>query len=81
MKVTMKVTMKDFIENLADQFDDTEITEFNAETIYRDLDEWSSLTALAVLNMMEKKYNVTIKAEEMNKATTIQELFELLQSS
>jgi acyl carrier protein len=77
----MKVTMKDFIENLADQFDDTEITEFNAETIYRDLDEWSSLTALAVLNMMEKKYNVTIKAEEMNKATTIQELFELLQSS
>jgi len=72
--------MKEFIRNFANQFDDTDITEFESETKFRDLEEWSSLTALAILNMMGKKYNVTIKADEMKKANTIQELFNLLQS-
>ncbi len=72
--------MEQFIKYFANQFDDTDITEFKSETNFRDLEEWSSLTALAILNMMEKKYNVTIKADEMKKANTIQELFNLLQS-
>lgn len=71
--------MEDFIKNFANQFDDTEISEFKPETNFRDLEEWSSLTALAVLNMIEKKYNIIIKADEMKKANTIQELFDLLQ--
>jgi acyl carrier protein len=71
--------MEDFIKNFANQFDDTEISEFKPKTNFRDLDEWSSLTALAVLNMIEKKYNIIIKADEMKKANTIQELFDLLQ--
>lgn len=72
--------MKEFIKNFANQFDDTDISVFKAETNFRDLEEWSSLTALAVLNMMEKKYKATIKAEEMKTVNTIQELFDLLQS-
>jgi acyl carrier protein len=44
------------------------------------LDEWSSLTALAVLNMIEKKYDVKLKAEEMRTTNTIQQLFDLIQS-
>ncbi|MFA6738579.1 MAG: acyl carrier protein [Bacteroidales bacterium] len=71
--------MEKFIKNFANQFDDTEISEFKPETNFRDLEEWSSLTALAVLNMIEKKYNIIIKADEMKKANTIQELFDLLQ--
>lgn len=72
--------VQEFIKNFANQFDDTDISEFEPETKYRDLEEWSSLTSLAILNMMEKKYNVTIKADEMKKNNTIQELFNLLQS-
>lgn len=72
--------MEQFIKYLAYQFDDTDIKEFKSDTHFRDLEEWSSLTALAVLNMIEKKYNVTIKADEMKEAYTIQELFNLLQS-
>lgn len=72
--------MEEFIRNFANQFDDTDISEFESETKFRDLEEWSSLTALAILNMMGKKYNVTIKADEMKKANTIKELFILLQS-
>lgn len=70
--------MEEFIKNFANQFDDTELSEFNADTNFRDLEEWSSLTALAVMNMMEKKYNTPIKVDELNKMNTIGELFELI---
>lgn len=71
---------KDFISNFAAQFDDTDIAEFTMETRFRELEEWSSLNALAILNMISKKYNLVLKAEEMRTTNTIQELFDLVQS-
>lgn len=70
----------DFIHNFAAQFDDTEESVFTLETRFRELDEWSSLNALAILNMIEKKYSVLIKSDEMKKTNTIYELFDLIQT-
>lgn len=74
----MEIT--DFIKDFAAQFDDTDVSEFSQETRFRELDEWSSLNALAILNMLGKKYSVILKPEEMKTSNTIQELFDLLQS-
>ena len=38
--------LKDFIENFANQFDDTDASELTPDTEFKALDEWSSLTAL-----------------------------------
>ena len=51
--------MEEFIKNFANQFDETEMEEFTPQCVYRDLDEWSSLNGLAILNMIEK--TITIK--------------------
>lgn len=72
--------IKDFIKDFADQFDETEFDEFRPETVYRDLDEWSSLTGLAILNMIDKKYGVKITATEIKGTTTIENVFDLIQS-
>lgn len=72
--------MKEFIERFADQFDDTELTEFKPETIYRDLDEWSSLNGLAILNMIEKKYGVKLMPTELKSTNTIEDVYKLVQS-
>lgn len=70
----------EFIHNFASQFDDTEEAVFTFETRFRELDEWSSLNALAILNMIEKKYAVLLKADEMRNTNSIQELYDLVQS-
>ncbi|MGM9831301.1 MAG: phosphopantetheine-binding protein [Paludibacteraceae bacterium] len=70
--------MKTFIANFADQFDDTELSVFAEDTRFRDLDEWSSLVGLAVLNMIAKKYNVRLTPEELKSVNTIAELFNLV---
>ena len=72
--------LNNFIANVANQFDDTDISVFKSDINFRELDEWSSLNALAILNMISKKYGIHITPDEMRTANTIQELFELVQS-
>ncbi len=72
--------IKNFIQNFADQFEDTDASVFTAETKYRELDEWSSLIALSILAMIDEEYDIQLKGEEMRATNTIQELFDLVAS-
>ena len=53
---------------------------FSQKQSFRDLDEWSSLNGLAILNMIDKKYGVKVTASEVKGTNTIQELFDLVAS-
>ena len=70
--------INDFIANFADQFDDTDASEITAQTQFRDLEEWSSLTGLAVLNMIDRKYGVRLNFAEFKTANTVQELYDVV---
>lgn len=70
----------DFIAKFADQFDETVASVFTSETKFRELEEWSSLTALMVMAMVNEEYDVAITAEEMRTANTVQELFNIVNS-
>tara|TARA_B110000003_G_scaffold272376_1_gene308137 strand:+ start:576 stop:809 length:234 start_codon:yes stop_codon:yes gene_type:complete len=69
------MNLNEFIENFALQFDDTPIEDIKQDTIYKDIDEWSSLTALSVIAMIDQDYNVGIGAKEIIQAETVEELF------
>lgn len=72
--------IKDFIKNFAAQFDETDASEFKSETEFRKLDEWSSLSALSIIAMVDEEYDVRIKGDDIRSATTIGDLFSLVQS-
>lgn len=72
--------LKDFIENFAAQFEDTDASELKAETEYKELDEWSSLIALTVVSMVDEVYGVAIEYSDFREAKTIEELFNLVKS-
>lgn len=70
--------LQKFIENLAEQFDDTDITEIQPDTVYQELDEWSSLTAMSIIAMVKTQYGKTITGREIRKCQTVEELFNLV---
>ena len=72
--------LKDFIENFAAQFDDTDASEIKAETVFKELDEWSSLIALSVIAMADEEYEVTLKGEDIRTSNTVEDLFNLIKS-
>lgn len=72
--------LKDFIQNFSAQFDDTDASLFMSDTKFRDLEEWSSLTTLSIIAMVDEEYGVVIKADDLRKAETVGDLFEIIQS-
>ena len=72
--------LNDFILNFAEQFDDTDASEIKVETNFRELDEWSSLTALSVIAMAKTVYGKTISGAEIRTCNTVEELYNLVSS-
>lgn len=72
--------LKEFIENFANQFDDTDASEILAETEFKELDEWSSLIALSVIAMVDEEYEVTIKGDDIRNSKTVEDLFNIVKS-
>lgn len=72
--------IKDFIQNFAEQFDETDVNEFTPETVFHELEEYSSLTALSIIAMINEEYDVTLKGNDMSSAVTIEDLFNIVKS-
>lgn len=72
--------LKEFIANFAEQFDETDVNEFKPETVFHDLEEYSSLVALSIIAMINEEYDVTLKGDDMSAAVTIEDLFNTVKS-
>lgn len=70
--------LEKFIEEFADQFDETDASEIQADTKFRDLDEWSSLVGLGVIAFVKTSYGKTLTAGEMRACNTVEELYNLV---
>lgn len=70
--------IKEFIQNFADLFDDTDASVITTETKFRELDEWSSLIALSTMSMIDDEYDVQLTAEQMRNANTVQDLIDIV---
>lgn len=70
--------LKTFVENFADQFDDTEASVFTPATNFKDLEEWSSLMALSIIAMVDDEYDVVLKGDDIRNAATIEDLFNVV---
>lgn len=72
--------LNQFIENFAAQFDDTDASEIKAGTIFKELEEWSSLTALSIIAMVDEEYDARLKGDDIRNASTVEDLFEIVRS-
>lgn len=72
------MNLQEFIENFAAQFDETDASEFTADTKFKQLDEWSSLVALSIIAMVDDEYDVIIKGNDIISSDTIQDLYNVV---
>lgn len=72
--------LNNFIQNFAEQFDETDAAQFTASTEFKSLDEWSSLTALSIIAMVDEEYNITIKGDDIRNSNTIEDLYKAVSS-
>lgn len=66
-----------FIENFLLAVDFQEAVNLTPETQLQDLPEWDSLAALGVIVMFDMEYGKSITGDQLQKVSTIGELFVL----
>ena len=72
------MNLENFLENFALQFEETEIDVFQANTKFKELEEWSSLMALSIIAMVDDEYEISIKGDDINNSTTIEDLYNII---
>ena len=71
---------EEFVKNFANQFYDTDTSEFTIDTNFRDVEEWGSLTALTIIAMVDEIYNVKLTGDDIRKSNTIADIYNIVKS-
>ncbi len=74
------MTLDEFVKAFAAEFDETPEDQFKADTEFKALDEWSSLTALSIIAMVDEQMDKTITGADIRASKTIEDLFNLANS-
>ena len=71
-------TLDEFVVLFAEQFDETDASEIKADTAFHNLDEWSSLTGLSVIAMVDEEFDVALKGDDVKTAVTVEDLYKIV---
>ncbi len=77
--MAQELQLDTFIEKLEEQFEELEKGTLKADTEFRQLEEWTSMQALIIIASFDWEYGVTITADELKGATTVIDLFNIVQ--
>ena len=72
------MNITDFILKFSEQFDDTDASQFAADTKFKTLEEWSSFNALSIIAMVDEEYEIEFTGEDIRNSETIQDLFDIV---
>lgn len=72
--------IKEFIQNFADQFDETDLSVFTPSTEFKELEEWSSIISISVIAMVDEEYDVLLKGDDIIGSNTIEQLYNIVKN-
>ena len=68
-------SLDEFVALFAEQFEETDANEIKANTVFHDLDEWSSLVGLSVIAMVDEEFEVALKGDDVKTSVTVEDLY------
>lgn len=74
------IPIEEFIQLLENELEDLPKNTLKPETNYREIPNWSSMHALIIIAFADANFNVELNANDLRKAQTIQDLYEIIKS-
>lgn len=74
------MTLDEFVSAFAAEFEETPENQFKADTEFKTLEEWGSLTALSIISMVDEQMDKTITGADIRASKTIEDLYNLANS-
>lgn len=74
------MNLNEFVKAFAAEFENTPEDLFTPQTIFKQLDEWDSLTVLSIIALADEEFNARITSQDLRDCTTIEDIFNLISS-
>lgn len=74
------MNLEEFVARFAEEFDETSVDQFKADTVFKSLEEWGSLTALSIIAMVDEEFEKRITGADLRSVSTLEELYNLIQN-
>lgn len=74
------MTLDEFITRFAEEFDETPMEQFKADTVFKNVEEWGSLTALSIIALVDEEFDKRITGADLRNSNTIEDLYNLIQA-
>ncbi len=74
------MTLDEFVKAFAAEFEETPADQFKADTEFKTLEDWSSLTALSIIAMVDENMEKVITGADIRSCKTVEDLYNLAQS-
>ena len=68
-------SLEEFVELFAEQFDETDPSTIKADTVFHDIDEWSSLVGLSIIAMVDEEFDIALKGDDVKTSVTVEDLY------
>ena len=69
--------IKDFIEKFAEAIEVEDVATLTPETVFHDLDEWSSISVMLLIAFFDEEFGKEITTADIKEADTIQDLYNI----
>lgn len=69
--------ISEFIEKLAEAIEIEDVAALTPETVFKDLEEWSSLSVMLIIAFFDEEFEKQIEEKDIHSAETINDLYQL----
>ena len=66
---------KEILNSIYEELEIESVKEIDLKTVYKDLDEWDSMSVIILIGFFEENFSITISGETLNELTTFGDLF------
>ena len=72
--------IRELITHIENEFDEVEPGSLQPSSSIKELEGWSSMHALILIALVDSEYDILLTGEELRSISTIQDLFDVLNS-
>ena len=73
--------MEKFVNCFFELLDDTDKSLITSDTVFKELEEWTSILALSLIAMVDEVYDVTLDTDDIRDANTLEDLYRAIQQN
>ena len=71
--------MEKFVNCFFELLDDTDKSLITSDTVFKELEEWTSILALSLIAMVDEVYDVTLDTDDIRDSNTLEDLYSAIQ--